>query len=349
MNSIFQSRASLSGGAFLFVLPYSGRALSCTPGLARIRNFATGLGVGLRRKYAAVIKTIIMNKVASGFVAGPWSFLPISLVVAGVLLARPSVAPVRGQPTELGQTVNGFQDDFTSAVRNPNWVAVGPGGDHYEQVPTYGVLRVTTSGGGSNHLLYMAPGASNSVQEVLARIWVVKFGTGEMPRAGVCAGVNTNVPAVFKGWNGINLQFRDNAADGPPSRHFNLLDDAGALGPQANIVWTTDDWYWLRLRIDPKADGTNDYFAKIWAANDATPEPAAWQLKWSEPVVSKPRHFGWAGITASNYAALSEYLISYILIKSADLPSIKVNFCPTSRLSIRRPPRPQNLRIVGTS
>ncbi len=38
--------------------------------------------------------------------------------------------PSAGEPAELGQSVNGFQDDFDGPARDPNWVAVGPGGDH---------------------------------------------------------------------------------------------------------------------------------------------------------------------------------------------------------------------------
>jgi hypothetical protein len=52
-------------------------------------------------------------------------------------------------PEELGQTVNGFQDGFNGAARDPNWVAVGPGGDCYYQ--TNGVLQVYVSQGDPNH------------------------------------------------------------------------------------------------------------------------------------------------------------------------------------------------------
>src|SRR2546422_8089265 len=83
------------------------------------------------------------------------------------------VAPAGALPAELGQIVNGFQDDFTGATRDPDWQAFGPGGDRYE--PADGLLYVSTSVGDPNHLLYMKPGYSNDVQEVLARIRVTDF------------------------------------------------------------------------------------------------------------------------------------------------------------------------------
>src|SRR5207247_3319375 len=45
-----------------------------------------------------------------------------------------------GYPAEYGRTVNGFQEDFTGATRDPNWKPIGPGGDHYVQED--GVLKV---------------------------------------------------------------------------------------------------------------------------------------------------------------------------------------------------------------
>jgi hypothetical protein len=42
-------------------------------------------------------------------------------------------AALSGDPVERGQVVNGFQDDFTGATRDPNWKVLGPGGDLYRQ------------------------------------------------------------------------------------------------------------------------------------------------------------------------------------------------------------------------
>ena len=240
--------------------------------------------------------------------------------------------PTSGQPTELGQTVNGFQDNFTGATRDPNWVAVGPGGDLYVQED--GVLKVSATHGDPNHLLYMAPGASNSVQEVLARIRAVAFGTGDGPRGGIGVGVQTNTADLSRG---INLHFRDSTQDNVPGRQFKLLDDARAWGPpglrtnippQTTPGWTNNVWYWLRLRLDPKADGVNDVFGKVWVADGVTPEPADWQLKWPDSSIPKPLRTGFAGITGSSIDGFAQTEVDYVLIKSAGLPSIKVNFEP---------------------
>ncbi|MBM3832673.1 MAG: hypothetical protein FJ403_05255 [Verrucomicrobia bacterium] len=59
-------------------------------------------------------------------------------------------APNFGLPQELGQRVNGFQDDFDSPNRNPDWKAYGSGGDRYEQ--SDGLLRVSAQNGDPNHL-----------------------------------------------------------------------------------------------------------------------------------------------------------------------------------------------------
>jgi len=238
-----------------------------------------------------------------------------------------------GNPAELGQTVNGFQDDFTGATRDPNWKAVGPGGDLYEQ--SNGLLHVNVHSQDPNHLLYMAPGYSNSVQEVLARIRTTAFGTGDPARAGIGVGVQTNSTDLSRG---INLHFRDNTQDNVPGRQFKLLDDARAWGPpglrtnvpgQTTLGWSNNTWYWLRLRLDPKGDGTNSAFGKVWVADGATPEPADWQLTWKDSAIPKPLRSGYAGITGSSIDGLGNFEVDYILIKAAGLPQITVNFAPT--------------------
>jgi hypothetical protein len=227
-----------------------------------------------------------------------------------------------GQPAELGQTVNGFQDDFTSATRDPNWVPVGPSGDTYTQVN--GVLQVAAAHGDPNHLLYKGAGGSNIVQEVLARMRVVGFGTLDYVRGGVCVGALTNVSgAPATNWAAFNLHFRDVVEDNAPARHFRLLDDNRAWGPHLDQGWTNNVWYWLRLKID----GTNNpVVGKVWLADGQTPEPANWQMSWT----GRPVHPGYVGITGGSgeptVDRLAQTEIDYILIKSPSLPSITANF-----------------------
>ena len=231
-------------------------------------------------------------------------------------------------PEELGQTLNGFQDDFNGPTRDPNWVAVGPGGDCYFQ--TNGVLQVYASKGDPNHLLYMGPGASNNVQEVLVRIRVVNFGNTDFARAGIGLGVNTNVPARDTNWGGINLLFRNLFyEDRPaPAQHFKLLDDLRAWGPPAPAIpWNLYKWYWMRLRFDPTdPTSTNAVFGKVWAAYGEA-EPADWQLTWPKATLKAPARAGYAGIAACS-GWLGYFEVDYILIKSASLPLITVQFDP---------------------
>ena len=226
---------------------------------------------------------------------------------------------------------------FTGATRDPNWQAFVPGGDRYEQAD--GLLYVSTSVGDPNHLLYMKPGYSNDVQEVLARIRVTAFqANNDYPRGGLAVGVQTNTADVSRG---LNLHFRDSTQDNIPGRQFKFLDDLRAWGPaglRTNISpqitpgWTNNVWYWLRMRLDPKADKTNSLYGKVWVADGATPEPADWQMKWSDSAMQKPLRKGFAGIAGSSVDAsgngLGHFEVDYILIKAAGLPEITVDFKP---------------------
>ena len=249
-------------------------------------------------------------------------------------------APSGCGTAELGQTVYGFQDDFTGATRDPNWQAFGPGGDRYEQ--DNGVLYVSTSVDDPNHLLYMKPGYSNDVQEVLARIRVTAFQANhDYPRGGLAVGVQTNTAELSRG---LDLHFRDSTTENvpPQGRQFKFLDDLRAWGPaglrtnippQTTLGWTNNVWYWLRLRLDPKGDNTNDLFGKVWVANGVTPEPSDWQLKWADSAIPKPLRKGFAGISGSSVDSsgngLGHLEVDYILIKADGLPQTKVDFKPT--------------------
>lgn len=222
-----------------------------------------------------------------------------------------------GNPAELGQTVKGFQDDFTGATRNPNWKVAGPGGDFYAQAD--GLLRVSVRTGDPNHLLYDVPGYSTNVQEVLARLRIVAFGNVDGSRAGVGVGVGTNS-------QGINLHFRNSTDGSITGRHFSLLDDARAWGPGTKFDWQTNVWYWFRLKQQKDASGgTNDVFAKVWIADGTTPEPADWQMTWNY-IPTRTERGGLAGITGSSIDGVGNFEVDYILIMAEGLPNITVDF-----------------------
>ena len=244
-----------------------------------------------------------------------------------------------GVPWELLQTVNGYQDNFDTATLNSNWVAVAqndPAPDQYEQVAGVGegVLRVFPTVGDPNHLLYLAPGYSNDVQEVLARIRVVGFQTNnDGPRGGIAVGVTTNAANPSRG---IDLHFRDFDMDSNDNnqsqRKFKLLYDGVSWGPQGlevsgtEVGWTNNVWYWMRLRQDPGVSGTNDVFVKVWPSDGVTPEPANWQMVWGYVPAHPPLSTGFAGIAGASNDGFGQTEVNYILIKAAGLPSIKAGF-----------------------
>lgn len=247
-----------------------------------------------------------------------------AILVDNIRVYGPSLEepPPAGQPVELGRTVNGFQDDFTGATRDPNWKVRGPGGDLYEQAD--GLLRVSVRTLDPNHLLYEAPGYSTNVQEVLARMRIVAFGVNaDGPRAGLGVGVATNNS------QGINLHFRNFTQDAVAGRQWKLLDDARAWGPAGlKFDWQTNVWYWLRLKQEKDAGGgVNDVFAKAWVADGTTAEPTDWQMSWNY-IPTRTERAGFAGITGSSIEGVGNFEVDYVLIKAAGLPSITVAFPP---------------------
>jgi hypothetical protein len=110
-----------------------------------------------------------------------------------------------------------------------------------------------------------------------------------------------------------------------------------AWGPQGLTVagnevgWTNNVWYWMRLRQDAKADGTNIVYSKVWPSDGMTPEPPNWEMVWNyEP--GQKLSTGFAGIAgasgppSANGNGFAQLEVDYVLIKAAGLPSIKASF-----------------------
>ena len=231
------------------------------------------------------------------------------LSIASAAFAQPFL------PTDVGTTVNGFQDDFNGTTLDTNWVSSGAS----VYSVSGGLLHVDPATGDPNHLLFELPGYDDSVQEVLARVRVLSFGSGDFVRGGVGVAVD---PASSLG---INYLFRDNTTDGFTTQHLALLDDMQAWGPFENFVWQLNTWYWIRLRHEPNAasqGGVNDVFAKIWLADGSQAEPANWQLSW-DYTPTNPLRTGFAGITASSGGSF-QFDVDYFLLKASGLPSILV-------------------------
>ncbi len=223
-------------------------------------------------------------------------------------------------PNEFtGQQVNGFQDDFTSTLRNRLWVPKGVGGDVYLQAD--GVLHVGSPAGDPNHLLYMASGYDPDNQEVLARIRVHSLGG----RRGIAVSGSSENGAAF------NILL-------PSNQKIQFLEDFVAFGPAADFPGgQTNVWYWLRLKreANPEA-GQPGLFAKIWLADGATAEPADWQVTWDKASTKS----GFAGIQATSGGGAAGFDVDYILIKAEGLPQITPTFpVPPPAIDITQQPQ----------
>lgn len=239
-------------------------------------------------------------------------------VAANSLVA---VNPALAFPADFGQTVAGFQDDFNSATLDPNWRARGPTTNVYSLAN--GLLRVRTAAGDPNHLLYELGGYNRTNQEVLARVRVTAFGTGDAARGGISVGVGTDS-------QGINWHFRDHTQDGITGRQIKLLDDLRSWGPGYDFrsagtnKWQNNSWYWMRLKQVPNsATGQIDVWAKIWSADGTVVEPDGWNVTW-DYVPTRTARSGFAGIAATSNNGRSEFDVDYILIKADGLSQINV-------------------------
>src|SRR5687768_4101393 len=109
----------------------------------------------------------------------PLQLLPLVLVLG--LSARAQFIPM-----DLGTTVNGYQDDFDGSTIAAGWLVSGQ--DGYSVAD--GLLQITTVFGDPNHLLYAGGSYDAERQEVLARIRIRDFGTGDASRAGLGTAVD---------------------------------------------------------------------------------------------------------------------------------------------------------------
>src|SRR5690348_3704264 len=108
------------------------------------------------------------------------------LSAAGILLIVSHVYAQTQLPKDVGTTVSGFQDDFDGTTLNSGWAVAGA--NVYSV--SNGSLHVFPATGDPNHLLCEVPGYDNTVQEVLARVRILNFGSGDLVRGGVGVGVD---------------------------------------------------------------------------------------------------------------------------------------------------------------
>ncbi len=277
-------------------------------------------------------------------------------------------------PYDYGTVVNGFQDNFTNSIRDPGWVVINVSNvDTYVQ--TNGVLRVSspTNAQNPNHLIYNPNGVSynGTNQEVLVRLRAVNFQWSDANQGSQMFGIGvacqpTNSPPSGTGnLGGYNWMFMDldgwddtgdpNYATFPTAvqaYQARLLDDYVAWGPGVTFVWTTNQWYWMRLETDGASLN-----GKIWPDDGMTSEPTNWDMSWTSGGYDfggytdagydafPSGRTGFGGIVGSDLAGI-EFEVDYFLLKADGLPSITVN--PTAN-PLYYTSQPQNsTNAVGT-
>ena len=268
----------------------------------------------------------------------PFSRL-VALCLALFSFFSSGLLPAAFAPSEVGKVVNGVQDDFTGSTLRTNWTVRGRNVFSVSD----GMLHVGSATSDPNHLLYERTVYHNTVQEVLARIRINQFGTGDGPRAGISTSVSISSS------QGINLDFRDEP--NPGDRHLEFLDDTRAWSGELPFAWQNDVWYWIRLRHEPNAatlGGTNDIFGKIWKADGSEPEPTTWQLT-SNYTPTRTARAGYAGISAGSQGGTAEFDVDYILIKAAGLPSITVSPDVSVEIPVAITGQPQSMTVVEGS
>ncbi|MDE3067351.1 MAG: alpha-galactosidase [Verrucomicrobiota bacterium] len=231
-----------------------------------------------------------------------------------------SISPIL--PAEMGTVIHGFQDDFDSPNRNPDWIPQGP--DVYFQ--SDGTLNVSSGGGDPNDLIYANPAYGGANETILARLRITGTSAQQTAFAGVAVGVPTNSLSASPP-GGMNLLLLNPGAYGGPASNYEaFLDDYIAFGPALSFSWQTNVWYWLRLQQETDAaTGHTVAYAKIWPADGDTSEPTNWQQSYDySPSVSNPRS-GFAGFRAGILDSSNNFCnfqVDYVLIEADGLPGI---------------------------
>jgi hypothetical protein len=160
----------------------------------------------------------------------------LSLLTLGLLQFN-GMAQNTNMPSDFGTVVNGFQDNFTNATRDPAWIVSGAGGDKYFQ--TNGVLSVGTMfAGNPNHLLYIpAGGYDGTTQEVLIRIRIINmpFVPQGSAHAGEVVAAEPPGGENLPEGSGVNWQLMNTSDDG------SLYGD-DINGPQARSLYDYVAW-----------------------------------------------------------------------------------------------------------
>jgi len=241
-------------------------------------------------------------------------------IQAPALTVRRVTVTRLGLPAEAGQTLRGWQEDFSGAL-GPEWSITGDDADFFRVAD--GLLRLSPAPGATRRLLLEQPRPGLESCEILARIRTVGPTPDDGPWGGLALGVD---PAAR---TGLACQLHSNAASG---RGIGLSGDSMPQGPRAGFAWQPNTWYWLRIRHEVRdLTGAPELQARLWRADGDTPEPEAWLLWWDYYPASAARH-GYSGWIAGSVGSGLES--DYFLLKSDALGEITV------RLPALKPSRP---------
>jgi hypothetical protein len=224
--------------------------------------------------------------------------------VRAVRVIRPGI------PAEIGSGVRGFQQDFAGAL-GTNWTRAGNTPTVFAQ--TNGLLAVRAAPDPPQALLVTLPASANAVQELLARVRVVAWQGSNAMLGGLTLAFDTNQN------RGLHCRFKTAGATGPSL----VLHADGLLERvQSGYGWTTNRWYWLRLRHQPNPlTYAADLFARVWLADGETPEPTSWTAWWDYYPAS-PARMGLPGIATASGDEVGTVEFDYFLLKADGLPAI---------------------------
>ncbi len=215
-----------------------------------------------------------------------------------------------GVPAESGQVLRGFQQDFAQPLAT-NWLVLGPEPAALEQANDLLVARVLP--GPPRRLVLGNSDASADPGEILARMRVVD-----------CQGTNALFGGVSLGFNidhGTGLDFGlSGSVTGDQQAKFG--GSGLTSGPTADFHWTTNRWYWLRLRHEANSiTHYPDLLARVWLADGETPEPIEW-LDWWDYYPAAAIRRGCAGLVIGGGFVQATVEFDYVLVKADGLPEI---------------------------
>ncbi|MCO5051030.1 MAG: DUF5010 domain-containing protein [Verrucomicrobiae bacterium] len=209
-----------------------------------------------------------------------------------------------GVPVESGQNLHGWQQDFGVPLET-NWVVRGDPQAFQQQG---GVLRVQPITNGNNAVLIATTLGNQSTVELLARVRPMSLPPGEGWLGGLAVGAATNAAGEYSSQLGANQGVTQIGIFGP----------GATAGPLAAATWTTNRWYWLRVRHQTNAlTNYPDLLTRLWPANGETSEPEQWRT-WYDYFPAHPEATGQVGLVTGQ----GWWEVDWLLVKADDLPEI---------------------------